>query len=167
MGFPGGAVIKNPPANAGDVRDVASIPGSGRFPGRGIGNPLQHSCLGNPLDRGAWWATVHTATKSQPDWTHTTGHQQSNEASGWILRFSKTQVRARVLAYRRRWRVLTERQKTGEKKEHVRVTSSPKCLLDLNLLIALHLLEELAAYNLAQVYHRFPNSQRFLPALLH
>ena len=55
-GFPGGSVVKNPPANAGDV---GSVPGLGRSPGGGNGNPLQYSCLGNPLDRGAWWATVH------------------------------------------------------------------------------------------------------------
>ena len=51
--------IKNPPANAGDVRDVGSIPGLGRCPGGGDGNPLQYSLLENPMDRGAWWATVH------------------------------------------------------------------------------------------------------------
>ena len=50
-GFPGGAVVKNPPANAGDPRDVGLIPGSGRSPGEGNGYPLQHSCLGNPMDR--------------------------------------------------------------------------------------------------------------------
>ena len=58
-------VVKNPPANAGDVRDLGLIPGSGRFPGGGHGNPLQHSCLENPIDRGAWQATVHGVTKSQ------------------------------------------------------------------------------------------------------
>ena len=52
-------VVKNMPANAGDVRDVGSIliPGSGRAPGGGHGNPLQYSCLENPMDRGAWWAS--------------------------------------------------------------------------------------------------------------
>ena len=65
-GFPGGSVVKNPPANAGDIRNVGSIPGLGRFPGGGNGNPLQYSCLGNPMDRGAWWATVHETAKS---WT--------------------------------------------------------------------------------------------------
>ena len=64
-GFPGGTNGKNSPANAGDVRDVGSIPGSGRSPGGGNGNPLQYSCLGNPMDKGAWWATVHGAAKSQ------------------------------------------------------------------------------------------------------
>ena len=52
-------VVKNPPANAGDIRDMGSIPGSGRSPGEGHGNPLQYSCLENPMDRGAWWATVY------------------------------------------------------------------------------------------------------------
>ena len=49
-------MVKNPPANAGDL---GSLPGSGRFPGEGNGNPLQYSCLENPKDGGAWWATVH------------------------------------------------------------------------------------------------------------
>ena len=51
-------VVKNPPANAGDVKDVGLIPGLARFPGGGHGNPLQYSCLENPLDRGAWLAVV-------------------------------------------------------------------------------------------------------------
>ena len=54
-GFPGGSVVKNPPANAGDA---GSVPGSGSSPGGGNGHPLQHSCLENPMDRGAPWATV-------------------------------------------------------------------------------------------------------------
>ena len=62
MGFPGDSVVKNPPANAGDA---GSIPGSGRSPGGGNGNPLQYSCLENSMDRGAWQATVHGVTKSQ------------------------------------------------------------------------------------------------------
>ena len=56
-------LVKNPPANIGDLRDVGSIPESGRFPGRGQDNPLQYSCLENPMDRGAWWATVHRVTE--------------------------------------------------------------------------------------------------------
>ena len=60
MGFPGGSVVKNPPANAGDM---GSITGSGRSPGEGNGNPLKYSCLGNPMDREAWGATVHEVTK--------------------------------------------------------------------------------------------------------
>ena len=62
MGFPGGA---NLPANAGDIREGGSIPGSGRPFGGGHGNPLQGSCLENPMDRGAWRATVHGVTQSQ------------------------------------------------------------------------------------------------------
>ena len=58
-------MIKNPPANAGDVRDQGLIPGSGRSPGVGNGNPLQYSCLGNLMDRGAWRATVQGVVKSQ------------------------------------------------------------------------------------------------------
>ena len=58
-------VVKNLPANAGDIRDMASIPGLGRFSGGGNGNPLQYSCLENPMDRGTWQATVHGVTKSQ------------------------------------------------------------------------------------------------------
>ena len=58
-------VVKNPPTNSGDVRDVGSISGSGRSPGGGHGNPLQYSCLENPMDRGAWWATVYWIMKSQ------------------------------------------------------------------------------------------------------
>ena len=61
--FPGGSVVKNPTANAGDV---VSIPGLGRSPAVGNGNPLQYPCLENPTDRGAWKGTVHGAAKS---WT--------------------------------------------------------------------------------------------------
>ena len=56
-------MVENPPASAGDERDAGLIPGSGRFSGEGNGNPLQYSCLGNPMDRGAWWATVHGVVK--------------------------------------------------------------------------------------------------------
>ena len=65
LGFLGGSVVKNPPASAGDAGDLGSIPGSGRSPGEGNGNPLQYSCLGNPMDRGAWGATVHGVAKSR------------------------------------------------------------------------------------------------------
>ena len=58
-------VVRNPPANAGDIREVGSIPGLGRSPGGGHGNSLQDSCLENPMDRGAWQTTVHRAAKSQ------------------------------------------------------------------------------------------------------
>ena len=58
-------MVKNLPANAGDVRDVGLIPGSGRSPGRGHVNPLQYSCLGNPMDKGAWWVVVHRVAQSR------------------------------------------------------------------------------------------------------
>ena len=60
MGFPGGSVVKNPPANAGDL---GLISGSGRSPGGRNGNPLQYFCLENPMDRGAWQAIVHGVAK--------------------------------------------------------------------------------------------------------
>ena len=59
-GFSGDSVVKNPPANAGDM-DLIS--GSGRYPSKGKGNPLKYSCLGNPMDRGAWWTSVHGIIK--------------------------------------------------------------------------------------------------------
>ena len=62
MGFLGDLVVKNPPANTGDA---GLIPGLGRSPGEGNGNPLQYSCLGNPMDKGVWLITVHGVTKSQ------------------------------------------------------------------------------------------------------
>ena len=58
-------VVKNPLASAGDIRDVGLIPGLGRSPGEGTGNPLQYSCLENPKDRGAWMTIVHRVAKSQ------------------------------------------------------------------------------------------------------
>ena len=61
--FPGGSEVKGSASNEGDL---GSIPGSGRSPGEGNGNPLQYSCLENPMDGGAWWAAVHGVTKS---WT--------------------------------------------------------------------------------------------------
>ena len=58
-------MVKNPPSNAGDLRDAGSISGSGRSPGEGNGNPLQDFYMENPIDRGAWWATVHEVGKSR------------------------------------------------------------------------------------------------------
>ena len=77
-GFLGGAVVKNLPANAGDTGVGYSILGLGRSPGEGNGNPLQYSCLGNSMDRGAWWATVYgTANESN------TTEQQARHSTQW------------------------------------------------------------------------------------
>ena len=65
--FPGGSEVK---ASACKVGDLGSIPGLGRSPGERNGNPLQYSCLENPMDRGAWWATVHGVAKSQTQLSH-------------------------------------------------------------------------------------------------
>ena len=65
--FPGGATVKNPPANAGDMRDTGLIPGLGRSPGIGSGNPFLYSCLENSMDREAWQATVHGVTENETE----------------------------------------------------------------------------------------------------
>ena len=66
----GVSMEKNTPANVGEAGDLGLIPGLGRSPGGGSGNPLQHSCLGYPMDRGPWWATVHRAGQSQTQLTN-------------------------------------------------------------------------------------------------
>ena len=88
-GFPGGTSGKEPPCHAGGIRDVALIPGSGRSPGGGHHNPLQYSCLENPMDRGAWWATVHGIAKS---WTWLSIHTRrtKGEIMNWIKVTFKT-----------------------------------------------------------------------------
>ena len=65
QGFPGGSVVKNSPASAGNAKNAGLIPELGKSPGGGNSNPLQYSCLENPMDRGVWWATVQGVTKSQ------------------------------------------------------------------------------------------------------
>jgi len=79
MGFPGGSVLKNPPASAGDT---GSIPGLGRSPGGGNGNPLQYSCLGTPMDRGAWQARVHGVKK---EWDATERLNNNNIGSTCVM----------------------------------------------------------------------------------
>ena len=71
-------MIKNPPANSGDIRDVDLIPGSGRSPGGGHGNPLQYSRLEKPMDRGDWEATDHKVAKS---WTQLKRHSTAHTVS--------------------------------------------------------------------------------------
>ena len=65
IGFFGGSVVKNPPANAGDTRDAGLFPGSGRFPEEGNSTPLPYPCLENPMDKGAWQVTVHGVAQSR------------------------------------------------------------------------------------------------------
>ena len=89
-------VVKNPLANAGDT---ASIPGSGRSPGGGHSNPLQYSSLENPMDRGAWWATLHGVTESQ------------------------TRLRQSHTHTRNRWYNQTERLKTVYQRAYLRCTA--------------------------------------------
>ena len=79
LSFPGGSEFKVSACNAGDL---GLIPGSGRLPGEGNGYPLQYSCLGNPMDRGAWWATVHGVTKS---WTRLRDFTQFNSLKMAVL----------------------------------------------------------------------------------
>ena len=74
-------VVKNLPVNAGDIRDVGSIPGLGRSPGEGHSNPLQYSCLENPMDRGAWRATVHRVAKSQTQLKQLSMHVPNERAT--------------------------------------------------------------------------------------
>ena len=79
QGFPGSAVVKNTPANAGDIRNAGFTPGLRRSPGGEHGNPLQYSCLENSMDRGVWWATVHGIAKS---WTRLSTHTYTHTQQG-------------------------------------------------------------------------------------
>ena len=73
-------VVKKPPANTGDIRDMSLLPEWGRSPGGLHGNPLQYSCLENPMDRGAWWATVHGVTESRTRLKGLNMHMQALQA---------------------------------------------------------------------------------------
>ena len=80
-GFPGGSAGKEYTCSSGDTGDTGSIPGLRRSPGGGHGNPLQDSCLENPMDRGAWWATVYGVTKS---WTWLSTHTHTSTPLSWL-----------------------------------------------------------------------------------
>ena len=83
-GFPDGSGVKNPPAHAGDAGDLGLIPGSGRSPGGGNSNPLQYSCLENPMDRGAWWATVRGVAKSRTRLSMAQQQQNRRRAGSYL-----------------------------------------------------------------------------------
>ena len=93
-------MVKNPPASAGDTRDVGSIPGLGRSPGEGNGNPLQYSFLENSMDRGVWRATIHRVAKSQTqlnDGVHTHTHTHTGLSQGQYDKVFKIFCTQRVL----------------------------------------------------------------------
>ena len=75
---------KNPSAKAGNIRDPSSIPGLGRSPGAGHGNPLQYSCLDNPMDRGAWWAAVTRIAKSLGFMSEATEHAHARHSTNIV-----------------------------------------------------------------------------------
>ena len=79
-------VVKKTTANAGDIRNMGLIPGLGRSPGGGHDNPLQYSCLENPMDRGAWWATVYRVTKSQTQLKHLSTNHREVKQLAWSHR---------------------------------------------------------------------------------
>ena len=84
--FPNGSGVKNLSASEGDARDSVSVPGWGRSPGGGHGNPLQHSCLESPMDRGAWWAAIRGVTKNRTRLsTHTHTHIHTAESYFFVF----------------------------------------------------------------------------------
>ena len=86
--FPGGSVVKSLPANAGDVGDSGLIPRLGRSPGARHDHPLQYSCLENPMDRGAWWATLHGVAKSQI-WLNNWAQIPAESSLSWLIQEPK------------------------------------------------------------------------------
>ena len=89
-------MVKNPSADAGDARVVGSIPGSRRMPGRGHGNPVQYSCRENPVDSGAWWATVYKVAKSQTWLKQLSTHRHTRPTSKYIM---STWFRATIMMH--------------------------------------------------------------------
>ena len=98
LGLSGGSVVKNPPAHSGDAADLDLIRGLGRSPRVANGNPLQYSCLGNPMDRGAWWATVHGGHK-ELDVTELSLHAHALQLRNMLLsNYSNEDKRRHVAA---------------------------------------------------------------------
>ena len=96
-------VVKKPTYNAGDARDAGSIPGLGRSPGEGNGNPLQYSCLGNLMDKGTWWPTVHVLTNSRT-WLSTHDECWSPDSQMAVPRYFTYQI----LSFFNSWEKCTE-----------------------------------------------------------
>ena len=92
-------VVKNLPASAGDIRDADSIPGSSRSPGGGHDNPLQYSCLENPMDRGAWQATVYRVAESQTSLKKLSMHTRYYKPSSYLLTTKKKKKSSLVLFF--------------------------------------------------------------------
>ena len=90
-------VVKNPPANAGDTRDAGSIPELGTSPGRGHGNPLQYSCLENPMDREAWRATIHRVTQNWTQLNMSMGSQRVGHSEQLHFTSLNTHISVSVL----------------------------------------------------------------------
>ena len=108
-------VVKNQPAKAGDVKDAGSIPGLGRSPGGENGHPLQYSCLENPMDGGAWWATVHGVTESRTQHKQLRMHAHTMEENH--CREETQGMLARVRGQAGRWKVEQIRAQTQRKGE--------------------------------------------------
>ena len=100
MSFPGGSVLRNLPANAGDATDTSLIPGAGRLPGEENGNPLQCSCLGSPMDRGLWWAQVHRIGKEsdKAEQLNNNVHYLAEDGSHFFTLLDPQVIRFRNLA---------------------------------------------------------------------
>ena len=109
MGFPGGASIKNPPANSRGIKDVGLIPGSERSSGGGHGNPLQYSFLENPMDRGAWWATVCRVAKSWTQQKWLSSHAQQPNSLSKIRKVSPHHTQRYTVNYTQKFPPLSKK----------------------------------------------------------
>ena len=114
-------VVKNLPANTGNIRDTGSIPGSGRSTGGGHGNPPQYSCLEHPIDRGAWRARIHRVTKSRTWLKQFSTHEYMQSVFSYTPSRASTVIKGRTGDFLKAWRPPTP----GSLEDHVSVTASP------------------------------------------
>ena len=96
-------IVKNSPASAGDIRDIGSIPGSGRSPGGEHGIPLQYSCLENPMDRGAWQAIAHGVAKSQTWLKQLSLHTHEKYLAEYLYKDTKKKKEDNISKFKNRW----------------------------------------------------------------